>query len=257
MKKNKLVNYVMTGALSLGVLGAAGLPALAASDTTTGSATQEKVETIMDTLRTKLTDLGVDLPEKDRKDDLFAGLDAKTKAKAEAIMEEQRAGTITHDEAEEQLEALGVTLLNHGEKGDLFANLDAKTKAKAEAIMEEQRAGNLTQEEAEEQLAALGIERPEHGGPGGKGDPFANLDDKTKAKAEAIMEEQHAGTITHEEAEEQLAALGVERPERDGKGGQETMLEGLDDKTKAEAEALLKEAKEDLSELGVDKVPFH
>ncbi len=257
MKKNKLVNYVMTGALSLGVLGAAGLPALAASDTTTGSATKEKVETIMDTLRTKLADLGVDLPEKGAKGNLFAGLDDETKAKAEAIMEQKKAGTITEDEAKTQLKALGVTFSERGEKGDPFANLDHETKAKAEAIMEKQRAGTITHDEAKEQLAALGVERPERGGPGGKGDPFANLDDKTKVKAEAIMEEQHAGTITHEEAEEQLAALGVERPERDGKGGQETMLEGLDDKTKAEAEALLKEAKEDLSELGVDKVPFH
>ncbi|OAH54758.1 hypothetical protein AWH48_09250 [Domibacillus aminovorans] len=254
MKKNKLVNYVMTGALSLGVLGAAGLPALAASDTTAGSATQEKVETIMDTLRTKLTDLGVDLPEKGAKGNLFAGLDDETKAKAEAIMEQKKAGTITEDEAKTQLKALGVTFSERGEKGDPFANLDDETKAKAGVIMEKQRAGTITHDEAEEQLAALGVERPERGG---HGDPFANLDDETKAKAEAIMEKQRAGTITHDEAEEQLAALGVERPERGGKGGQETMLEGLDDKTKAEAEALLKEAKEDLSELGVDKVPFH
>lgn len=96
MKKNKLVHYVMTGALLLGVLGAAGLPALAASNTAAGGATQEKVDTIMDTLRTKLADLGVNLPEKGAKGDRFAALDAETKAKA--LM----------DQAKEDLSELGV-----------------------------------------------------------------------------------------------------------------------------------------------------
>jgi hypothetical protein len=42
---------------------------------------------------------------------------------------------------------------------------------------------------------------------------FTNLDDKTKEKVQSIMEQERNGTITREEAQEQLAQLGVELPE--------------------------------------------
>jgi hypothetical protein len=45
---------------------------------------------------------------------------------------------------------------------------------------------------------------------GNRGDMFSNLDEETKAKAQEIMEKQRAGTITREEAQAQLAELGVE-----------------------------------------------
>ncbi|WP_394238484.1 carbohydrate-binding domain-containing protein [Niallia oryzisoli] len=64
-----------------------------------------------------------------------------------------------------------------------------------------------------------------HGGAGGFGDGdgtrpergnmtdmFSNLDDETKAKVQSIMEQERAGTITREEAQTQLAELGVEFP---------------------------------------------
>lgn len=57
MKKTAF-NVVMTGALSLGVLGAASLPAFAASSSSTDSGTKEKVETVMENLRTKLEAIG-------------------------------------------------------------------------------------------------------------------------------------------------------------------------------------------------------
>ncbi|OLN22201.1 hypothetical protein BTO30_10655 [Domibacillus antri] len=258
MKKNKWVHYIMTGALSLGVLGTASLPALAAaSETALDSETKKKVQTVMDTLRTKLADIGVDLPEKKEKGDLFANLDEETKAKAEAIMENLHNGTITHDEGKEQLAALGLELpergghRNHGGKGDFLAGLDEETKAKAEAILEQKREGTITEEEAAAQLEAIGVTLPE------RVDPFADLDDETKAKAEAIMEQHREGSLTHEEVDEQLAAIGVERLERGGKRGREgDILKGLDDETKAEAEALLDEAEAELEALGVEKVPF-
>jgi hypothetical protein len=53
---------------------------------------------------------------------------------------------------------------------------------------------------------------------GNRGDMFSNLDDDTKAKAEDIMEKERAGTITREEAQAQLAELGVDIP--GGKGAQ-------------------------------------
>ncbi|WP_040206738.1 carbohydrate-binding domain-containing protein [Neobacillus jeddahensis] len=47
---------------------------------------------------------------------------------------------------------------------------------------------------------------------GNRGDMFSNLDDETKAKAEEIMEQERAGTITREEAQAKLAELGVNMP---------------------------------------------
>ncbi|HWK23623.1 MAG TPA: carbohydrate-binding domain-containing protein [Ureibacillus sp.] len=54
------------------------------------------------------------------------------------------------------------------------------------------------------------------GGPGGvggnSGDMFSDLDDETREKVQGIMEQQRTGTITQEEAQAQLAELGVELP---------------------------------------------
>ncbi|MFC7686463.1 carbohydrate-binding domain-containing protein [Ureibacillus sp. GCM10028918] len=47
---------------------------------------------------------------------------------------------------------------------------------------------------------------------GGRGDMFADLDDATREKVQSIMEQQRNGTITQEEAQAQLAELGVELP---------------------------------------------
>ncbi|MET1032474.1 hypothetical protein [Domibacillus tundrae] len=212
--KKTVFNFVMTGALSLGVLGAASLPALAASDTALDSETKAKVETIMDNLRTKLEGIGVDLQE----------------------------------------------------RGDMFANLDDETKAKAEAIMKQKEAGEITEEEAKTQLEALGVTMPERGA-GRGGDHLAqdvenaDLDEATQAKADAILAKVEAGTVTHDEAEEQLTALGIEINERGrGKGGPGRggdILQGLDDETKTEAESLIEDAETMLEDLGVDKMPFH
>lgn len=53
------------------------------------------------------------------------------------------------------------------------------------------------------------------GGPGGNpGDMFKDLDDATREKVRSIMDQERAGTITREEAQAQLAGLGVEIPDR-------------------------------------------
>lgn len=303
--KKKAFNIVMTGALTLGVLGAASLPALAASNTALESETKAKAESIMENLRTNLAKIGVQVPEKQS---MFEGLDEKTKIKAEAIWEKKKAGTITeseaqtqlkalgvtlperggkgvghladdvenanldknkkakaeailakvekgtitHDEAEKQLEALGVTVEERGGKDKFLAGLDEETKARAKAILEKKKAGTLTEAETAEQLKKLGITLPE------RPDPFADLDEETKAKAESIMEKLKAGTITHDEAHTQLKELGVELPGRDRKGGHGRggdMLQGLDEKTKAEAESLIEDAQDQLKEIGVEKMP--
>ena len=55
---------------------------------------------------------------------------------------------------------------------------------------------------------------------GGKMDKLAGLDEETKAKVQTIMEQQKSGTITREEAQTQLAGLGVEMPGTTRKNGQ-------------------------------------
>ncbi|MFJ8236270.1 hypothetical protein ACIQ34_11050 [Ureibacillus sp. NPDC094379] len=80
----------------------------------------------------------------------LADLDDETKAKAEAIMDQVKDGSLTCDEANTPLEALGVSLTNHKGKGDKFENLDDETKDQVEALFEE----------TEEQLDELGVELP-------------------------------------------------------------------------------------------------
>ncbi|WP_445506508.1 hypothetical protein [Niallia sp. 03190] len=274
MNKKKLFSYVMTGALSVGIIGGVGTSAFAAtsSETKTGKqseeslddATLEKVQQIKDELKTKLAKLGVTLPERGKKSDLFANLDDATKAKAQAILEKEKAGTITHEEAKTQLKKLGVTFPEREGKGkieSLFANLDNATKAKAQAILEKEKAGTITHEKAKTQLKKLGVTLPEREGKGKIESLLANLDDATKAKAQAILEKEKAGTITHEEAKTQLKKLGVTFPEREGRGKIESLFANLDDATKAKAQAILEkeragtitheEAKTQLKELGV------
>lgn len=69
MKKNKLFGYVMTGALSLGIIGGASVPAFAATDNTSSAATSEQ------TVKGKWEQ----------------SLDEATKQKVQAIMEQAKA----------------------------------------------------------------------------------------------------------------------------------------------------------------------
>jgi hypothetical protein len=72
-------------------------------------------------------------------------------------------------------------------------------------------------------LNESGITTAQSGGPGGggrggqppmdggnRGDMFSNLDEETRTKVQEIMEKERTGTITREEAQAQLAELGVE-----------------------------------------------
>ena len=170
MNKKKLFGYVMTGALSIGLIGGYSSQAFAATESTTASntsveqgsnvkaaldsETKQKMQAIMDELKTNLAELGVDLPTKGAKGehgDFLADLDDATKEKAQAILDQQKEGTITKDEAQTQLTELGVDLPSKGvkgERGDFLADLDDATKEKAQALIDE----------AEAALAELGIE---------------------------------------------------------------------------------------------------
>lgn len=179
--------------------------------------TKAKAEAIMDKMKagtitfeeaqTQLKELGVTLPDRAEKGgrgdkgDLFADLDADTKAKAEAIMEKAKEGTITFEETQTQLEELGVTLPDKGGH-DMFADLDADTKAKAEAIMGKVKAGTITFEEAQTQLKELGVTLPDKADKDDDkiADLLAGLDTDTKAKAQKLIDQ----------AETQLAKYGID-----------------------------------------------
>ncbi|MGD6943191.1 hypothetical protein ACQCT6_14325 [Cytobacillus gottheilii] len=61
--------------------------------------------------------------------------------------------------------------------------------------------------------------------PGGgmPNDLFGDLDEETQQKVQEIMEQEQGGTITREEAQSQLAELGIDMPMRSG--GRETQSE--------------------------------
>jgi polyhydroxyalkanoate synthesis regulator phasin len=205
MKNNRFKAYLLTGALTLGVIGAANSPALAATNASNTAsdgfqglkvqmhqnlddATKEKIQSIMEDTKVKLAELGVTLPQKFEKGDRFANLDDATKEKVQAIMDQVKDGSLTHEDAQKQLTELGVDLpVRGGMHGDRFANLDDTTKEKAQAIMDKVKDGSLSREDAQKQLTELGVDLPVRGGK--HGDPFANLDNATKEKAQNIMDE--------------------------------------------------------------------
>ncbi|MCG3085403.1 MULTISPECIES: hypothetical protein [unclassified Anoxybacillus] len=164
MKKTKLFGYAMTGVLSIGIIGG-GVHAFAATTSSStpvyekhmlDEATKQKVQGIMEELKTNLASLGVTFPEKgDKFSRLLANLDENTKAKAQAIFEKQKAGEITREQARQQLEALGISFPKKGDKlNELLTNLDENTKAKAQELIEE----------AKEKLAELGVDHLPHRG---------------------------------------------------------------------------------------------
>ncbi|WP_226528098.1 carbohydrate-binding domain-containing protein [Metabacillus niabensis] len=89
---------------------------------------------------------------------------------------------------------------------------------------------NFTISETVTWLNESGVTEAAANGPGGSGAPgsgdqarpdmgnrddmFSDLDEETRQKMQEIMEQQRNGTITQEEAQEQLKELGIEMPER-------------------------------------------
>ncbi len=118
--KKKLFGYIMASGLTLGVMAAANSTAFAASKdetsssavvertngstTNTDDATPQKVDDIMKKAQEKLQKLGVNLPQ--HKDSPFSNLDAATKKKTKAIMDQFRDGTLTKEQAEAKLKNL-------------------------------------------------------------------------------------------------------------------------------------------------------
>ncbi|MDF2947832.1 MAG: hypothetical protein K0S51_2511 [Bacillales bacterium] len=168
MPNKKMVSYIITGAVTLGILGASIIPTFAATEAQLDNSakkkykfeqnlneeTKAKVKSIMDDAKSQLKTLGVEMPERGSKAGLFEKLDEASKEKVKLIMENKRSGKITHEEAHTQLKALGIEMPKKGPRIDPFANLDANTKAKAQKIMENAR----------EEISKLGVDFPLKGG---------------------------------------------------------------------------------------------
>lgn len=134
-------------------------------------------------------------------------LDEETREQMEAIKEQVKNGELSKDEAKTQLEELGIT---HPSKPQ--DNLDEETKAQLESIKEQVKNGEITKEEAQEKLEALGVELPpsKRHHHGMKGQPFADVDEETRAQIKEIFEQVKSGDLTKEEAQQQLEELGVD-----------------------------------------------
>ena len=100
-----------------------------------------------------------------------------------------------------------------------------------------------------------------------KHDPFANLDNATKAKVKTIFDQERAGTLTKDQVKMQLEALGIKAPERpEGQPGKDPFA-NLDDATKEKVKAIFdqeragtltrEEAKTQLEALGIKAPADH
>ncbi|WP_374723315.1 hypothetical protein [Calidifontibacillus erzurumensis] len=140
--------FVVTGALSLGVIGAAAFPAFA-------EANVDKVAD--DSSQTTITEINIDRdPHKAPlvlKFNWGQDVDEATMKKIQAILDETKA----------KLEELGVTCPAKFVIGHPFENLDEATKEKVQGIMEKVKSGELSRNEAQKQLEELGIQLPIQG----------------------------------------------------------------------------------------------
>ena len=251
IKQKKLLTFSLTCALSFGIMSNTIAPTFvsAAEQNKTASErqpmlnprTQQKVDEILNKLDSDLAKIGAAVPKHQAKCESFNKLDDKTKAKVMEIMKKVKDGSLTKEEARQQLKALGVSFPKHP-RAEMFAKLDDKTKTQVKEIMKKVKDGSLTKEEAHQKLKALGVSFPKHP----RAEMFAKLDDKTKTQVKVIMRKVKDGSLTKEEADKQLKALGVSFPKHHGK------YKHLDANTKAKAQALIKDAKAQVKKLGAD-----
>jgi polyhydroxyalkanoate synthesis regulator phasin len=83
-------------------------------------------------------------------------LDEETREKLQDIKEQLKEGTLTREEAREQMEELGLEMGRfHKELG---RDLDEETREKLQDIKEQIKDGTLTKEEARAEMEELGIE---------------------------------------------------------------------------------------------------
>ena len=100
-----------------------------------------------------------------------------------------------------------------------FPALDAATKQKLDAIHQQLKDGKITKEQAQQQMAQLGIKMPLREGHGHGPGMGANLDAATKQKLDDIRQQVKDGKITKEQAQQEIAKLGIKFPQRAGHAG--------------------------------------
>lgn len=166
MNKKKLIGCILTGVLSVGIVGGMGVSAFAAAtqenDKVKQSAkdvsdtlTQERIQKIKDELKA----LKITFPEEVDKDVFLANLDPATKEKLEAIAEQLKRNKLTSGEALE-IRKQRINLPKQEKGTEKFTNIDAETRTKAKEILEKVIAGAMTNDEAITQLEKLGIPLP-------------------------------------------------------------------------------------------------
>ncbi|NOJ69371.1 hypothetical protein [Paenibacillus alvei] len=156
------------------------------------------------------------------------------------------------------------------------SNLDETSKEKVKAIFEQMQKGTITKEQAKAQLQELGVDvefgvKGDHDGIKFKlGKVNAvNLDDATKEKVKAILEQAQAGSLTKEQVKAQLQELGIDMDVDFGKAAHGVMVkldsakfDNLDEAAKEKVKAILEQmrtgaltneqVKSQLQELGID-----
>jgi len=173
-----------------------------------GTLTQEQAREEMEELGLKAPGLRAPMNKGPRME-----LDEATKEKLVEIRDKVKAGTLTQEQAREEMEELGMKgpgLRVPMDKGPRM-ELDEATKEKLVEIREKVKAGTLTQEQAKEELEELGMKGPGLRVPMDKG-PRMELDEATKEKLIEIRDKVQAGTLTQEQAKEELEALGINAP---------------------------------------------
>ncbi|MCY7487868.1 hypothetical protein M5X00_12865 [Paenibacillus alvei] len=154
------------------------------------------------------------------------------------------------------------------------SNLDETSKEKVKAIFEQMQKGTLTKEQAKAQLQELGVDvefgiKGDHDGIKFKLGKVnsVNLDDATKEKVKAILEQAQAGSLTKEQVKAQLQELGIDMDVDFSKATHGVMvsaakLDNLDEAAKEKVKAILEQmrtgaltneqVKSQLQELGID-----
>ncbi|MGN7403313.1 hypothetical protein ACTHO0_26030 [Cytobacillus praedii] len=212
MNNKKLIGCVLTGVLSMGIVGGMGVSAFAttthenskakqSAEYVTNTLSQEDIQKIRDELKA----LGLTVPDQVDKNEYLANLDAATKEKLEAIAEKLKTQRLTSEEALE-LRKQRINLPKQENATDKFINIDAVTRAKAKEILEKVLAGTMTKDVAISELEKLGV-------------PLPNLEElrslldhsdaETMAKVEAIYKKLKEGTITKEESSLEIRKLRV------------------------------------------------
>lgn len=109
----------------------------------------------------------------------------------------------------------------------------AKKKEQLKKLIRDVEKGKMSAKEAEKEIDKIFThKKPPH--------MFDNLDKKSKAEAQIILDLMKNGEISKEDGEKQLKELGVKMPKK------------LDEKTKKQARALIADAKKKLKKYNID-----